>query len=76
MSLHKPVLVVTTHFMDKIEERIDRDYDARRSPNGRPFTRDELLDASSGADALFITPFDRLDADFFKRLPASVKRCV
>jgi len=73
MSVRKPVLVVTTHFMDKIEERIDRDYDARRSPNGRPFTRDELLDASSGADALFITPFDRLDADFFKRLPASVK---
>jgi lactate dehydrogenase-like 2-hydroxyacid dehydrogenase len=73
MSLHKPVLVVTTHFMDKIEERIDQDYDARRNPSERPFTGDELLEASSGADALFITPFDRLDADFFNRLSISVK---
>jgi lactate dehydrogenase-like 2-hydroxyacid dehydrogenase len=73
MSLHKPVLVVTTHFLDGIEARIDRDYDARRNPNERPFTRDELIEASSGADALFITPLDRLDSDFFKRVAASVK---
>src|SRR3984957_1081823 len=73
MSLHKPVLVVTTHFLDGIEARIDRDYDARRNPDERPFTRDELLEASSGADALFITPFNRLDADFFSRLPPSLK---
>jgi lactate dehydrogenase-like 2-hydroxyacid dehydrogenase len=59
--------------MDKIEERIDQDYDARRNPSERPFTGDELLEASSGADALFITPFDRLDADFFNRLSISVK---
>ena len=71
--MHKPVLVVTTYFLDGIEARIDRDYDARRNPNERPFTRDELIEASSGADALFITPFDRLDSDFFNRVPASVK---
>ena len=71
--MHKPVLVVTTHFMDKIEARIDRDYDVRRNPHERPFTRDELIEALSGADALFITPFDRLDSDFFKRVSASVK---
>jgi len=71
--MHKPALVVTTQFMDEIEARIDRDYDARRSPGGRPFTRDELIEASSGADALFVTPLDRLDSDFFKRAPASVK---
>ena len=71
--MRKPVLVVTTHVMDEIEARIDRDYDARRNPRQRPFTRDELLEASSGADALFIMPFDRLDSEFFKRVPASVK---
>jgi lactate dehydrogenase-like 2-hydroxyacid dehydrogenase len=32
-----------------------------------------LIDALSGTDALFITPFDRLDTDFFNRVPASVK---
>jgi lactate dehydrogenase-like 2-hydroxyacid dehydrogenase len=59
--------------MDEIEARIDRGYDARRNPHQRPFTRDELLEASSGADALFIMPFDRLDSEFFKRVTASVK---
>jgi lactate dehydrogenase-like 2-hydroxyacid dehydrogenase len=71
--MHKPALVVTTHFMDEIEARIDRDYDARRNPHDRPFTRDELIEVSSGANALFITPLDRLDSDFFKRVPDSVK---
>ena len=71
--MHKPALVVTTHFMDEIEARIDRDYDARRNPRERPFSRDELIEASSGADALFITPLDRLESDFFKLAPASLK---
>jgi lactate dehydrogenase-like 2-hydroxyacid dehydrogenase len=71
--MHKPALVVTTQFLDEIEARIDRDYDVRRNPNQRSFTRDELIEASSGADALFVTPFDRLDSEFFKRVPASVK---
>src|SRR5580704_12025831 len=59
--------------MDEIEARIDRDYDARRNPHQRPFTRDEMLEASAGADALFIMPFDRLDSEFFKRVDPSVK---
>jgi len=71
--MNKPALVVTTHFPDEIEARIHRDYDVRRNPRERPFTRDELIEASAGADALFITPFDRLDSDFFKRVSASVK---
>src|ERR1700679_1729860 len=73
MAAQKPVLVVTTHVMDEIEARIDRNYAARRNPHHRPFPRDEMLDASSGADALFIMPFDRLDAEFFKQVSDSVK---
>ena len=72
-SVHKPVLVVTTDLMDEIEARIDKDYDARRHPPERPFNHDELIEASTGADALFIMPFDRLDSEFFERVPASVK---
>jgi lactate dehydrogenase-like 2-hydroxyacid dehydrogenase len=71
--MHKPVVVVTTQFLDEIEARIDRDYEARRNPYERPFTRDELIGSSSGAKALFITPLDRLDAEFFERVSASVK---
>src|SRR6201996_7439133 len=73
MSMRKQVLALTTQFLDEIEARIDRDYEARRNPHERPFTRDELIAASSGADALFVTPFDRLDSEFFKRVSPSVK---
>ena len=37
------------------------------------FTRDELLAAADGADAIFITPADKLDAEFFRRISSSVK---
>ena len=52
MSTRKPALVVSTRFLDEIEARIDRDYDARRNRHERPFTRDELIEASAGADAV------------------------
>ncbi len=69
----KPVLVVTTRFVDEVEARIARDYEARRNTHEFPFTRDELLKVSEGADALLITPSEHLDSEFFKRAPASVK---
>jgi hypothetical protein len=31
--MSKPVLVVTTHHVKEVEERIDQNYDARRNPN-------------------------------------------
>ena len=69
----KPVLVVTTRFVDEVEARIAREYEARRNIPEIPFTRDELLKASEGADALLITPLESLDSEFFKRAPASIR---
>jgi lactate dehydrogenase-like 2-hydroxyacid dehydrogenase len=69
----KPVLVVTTHHVKEVGERIDQNYDARRNPNEAPFSPQDLLTASDGADALFITPVDRLDSEFFKSVSPSVK---
>lgn len=71
--MSKSILVVTSRYPQEIEDRIDRDYEARRNPNRRPFTREELLSVSEGADALFITPADRLNSDFFTQLSSSVK---
>ncbi len=71
--MKKPVLVVTTHYIQAVEERIDLNYDARRNPNEAPFSREALLRTSDGADALFITPADRLDAEFFNNVSPSVK---
>ena len=71
--MSKPVLIVTTRHVKGVEERIDRNYDARRNPNEAPFSRQALLSAADGADALFITPVDRLDSEFFKSISPSVK---
>src|ERR1700751_2040976 len=71
--MKKPVLVVTSHFIEPLETRINNEYEVRRKGDGASFTREELLIAADGADALLITPFDRLDADFFRRVSPSVK---
>ncbi len=69
----KPILVVTTRYPKAIEDRIDRDYSARRNPNQFPFSQQDLLHAAEGADALFITPADRLDSGFFENVSPTIK---
>ena len=71
--MKKPILVVTSHFIKPVETRIENEYEVRRKVDGRLSTRDELLAAAEDADAMLITPFDRLDAEFFKRVSPSVK---
>lgn len=71
--MKKPILVVTTRFVRPVETRIDNEFEVRRKADGTPFQHDQLLAAAEGADALFVTPFDRLDADFFERVSPSVK---
>ena len=71
--MKKPVLVVTSHFIKPVETRINSEYEVRRKGDGTSFTQEEILTAADGADAILITPFDRLDADFFRRVSPSVK---
>jgi lactate dehydrogenase-like 2-hydroxyacid dehydrogenase len=71
--MKKPILVVTSHFIEPIEARIDSNYEVRRKADGTPFNHEELLAAAEGADAMFITSAVRLDADFFGRVSSSVK---
>jgi lactate dehydrogenase-like 2-hydroxyacid dehydrogenase len=69
----KPVLAVTAYFVEAVEARLTRDFEVRRKQKGVHFTPDELLSAADGADAMLITPADRLDAAFFTRVAPSVK---
>jgi lactate dehydrogenase-like 2-hydroxyacid dehydrogenase len=69
----KPILVVASQFPKEIEDRIDRDYDPRRNPNTVPFSREQLLAAADGADAIFVTLLDRLDSIFFQRVSPTVR---
>ena len=71
--MKKPILVVTTQFVKPVEARIDSEFEVRRKADRTPFQHAELLAAAEGADALFVTPFDKLDGDFFRRVSASVK---
>jgi lactate dehydrogenase-like 2-hydroxyacid dehydrogenase len=69
----KPILVVTSRYPKQVEDRIDRDYTARRNPNQSSFSQQDLLHAAEGADALFITPADRLDSEFFEKVSPTIK---
>jgi lactate dehydrogenase-like 2-hydroxyacid dehydrogenase len=73
LGMTKPILVVTSRYTKEIEDRINRDYEARRNPNQFPFSTQSLLSAAEGADALFITPADRLDSGFFQKVSPTVK---
>jgi len=73
VSLTKRILVVTSHYPKEVEDRIGRDYNARRNPNQSPFSQQELLSAAEGADAMFITPADRLDSGFFQKVSSTVR---
>ncbi len=69
----KPVLVVTAYFIDSVEARLKQNFELRRKENGDHFTPEELLSAADGADAMLVTPADRLGAAFFGRVDSSVK---
>src|SRR5271170_6419749 len=69
----KAILAVTSRYPKDVEDRIDRDYNARRNPNQFPFSQEKLLSAADGADALFITPADRLDSEFFQKVSPTLK---
>jgi lactate dehydrogenase-like 2-hydroxyacid dehydrogenase len=71
--MKKPVLVVTSHFIKPVEARINGDYEVRRKGDGTSFTREELLAAADGADAILITPFRQARCRFLRRVSPSVK---
>jgi lactate dehydrogenase-like 2-hydroxyacid dehydrogenase len=71
--MSKPILVVTAYFVDSGETRLNQDFALRRKKSGDRFTPEELISAADGADAMLVTPADRLDAAFFRRVAPSVK---
>ena len=71
--MFKPKLVVTTRYVPAVEERLEREFEVRRDATSRVLSSAELLALADGADAMFITPMNRLDAAFFERISKSVK---
>jgi lactate dehydrogenase-like 2-hydroxyacid dehydrogenase len=71
--MFKPKLVVTSRYTPAVEERLEREFDVRRETSGRALNSVEILALAEGADAIFVTPMDKLDATFFERVSKSVK---
>ena len=71
--MSKPILVATSRYPKDVEDRIDRDYTARRNPNQSLPSRQDLLNSAEGANAMFITLADRLDSVFFQKVSPTVK---
>jgi len=71
--MFKPKLVVTHRYLPAIEERLKREFDVRRESSGHTLSSADLLVLADRADAMFITPMNRLDGAFFERVSKSVK---
>ncbi len=72
MSL-KPIVVAARAFPPAVEARLQRDYEARLNPEDNIHSSDALLELSEGADALMVTPSEKISAEFVGKLPETVK---
>src|SRR5580658_7774940 len=71
-NVSKAILVVLGQFTEDVEARIGREFTVRRVSSDAPTRYEDLLRAADGADAVFVMPV-RLNAEFFRRVAASVK---
>jgi lactate dehydrogenase-like 2-hydroxyacid dehydrogenase len=69
----KPTIFVTRRMPDAVTRRLTADYEARLNPNDGVLSADELVRGAQGADAMLVTPTDKLTADVIGRLPQSIR---
>jgi glyoxylate reductase len=70
---HKPRVFVTRRVPAAVTDRLQRDYDAHVNEADGALTREQLLAAAEGMDALVVTPPDKMPGDLIQALPDSVK---
>jgi lactate dehydrogenase-like 2-hydroxyacid dehydrogenase len=69
----KPVVLVTRKLPEAVEDRLRRDYQPRLNPDDRLYSKDALIEAAAGADAIIPCHTERFSAEVIARLPASVR---
>jgi lactate dehydrogenase-like 2-hydroxyacid dehydrogenase len=69
----KPVVLVTRKLPQAVEDRLRRDYQPRLNPDDRLYSRDALIEAAAGADAIIPCHTERFSDEVIARLPASVR---
>lgn len=69
----KPIIFVTRRLPDDVTHRITSSYEARLNEHDGVLSADQLVKGAEGADALLVTPTDKLTAELLGRLPKSVR---
>jgi lactate dehydrogenase-like 2-hydroxyacid dehydrogenase len=69
----KPTIFVTRRLPDAVTHRLTADYEARLNEHDGVLSADQLVKGAEGADALLVTPTDKLNAEVIGRLPKSVR---
>ena len=69
----KPVVLVTRKLPQAVEDRLRRDYQPRLNPDDRLYSKDALIEAAAGADAIIPCHTERFSAEVIAHLPASVR---
>jgi lactate dehydrogenase-like 2-hydroxyacid dehydrogenase len=70
---HKPTIFVTRRLPEAVTHRLTADYEARLNEHDGVLSADQLVKNADGADALLVTPTDKLTAEVIGRLPKSVR---
>lgn len=66
-------VVVARKLPATVEDRLRQNFDAKLNADDRPLSADTLIERSVDADALVVTPSEKLDADLVARLPKTVR---
>ena len=69
----KPTILVTRKLPAAVEDRLQRDYEARLNPDDRLYSPDELIEGARGAQAILPCHTERFTADVVQRLPREVR---
>lgn len=69
----RPRVLATRKMMPDVEERIARTFVATLNASDTPMSRDDVLAAAANHDAILLTSFDKLGADFIGALPPSIR---
>jgi lactate dehydrogenase-like 2-hydroxyacid dehydrogenase len=69
----KPTVFVTRKLPGAVENRLERDYEARLNPGDRLYSRDEIIEHAQGAQAILPCHTEHFTADVVRRLPDDVK---
>jgi lactate dehydrogenase-like 2-hydroxyacid dehydrogenase len=69
----KPTVFVTRKLPLAVENRLQRDYQARLNPDDRLYSRDEIIERARGAQAILPCHTEHFTADLVRHLPDGVK---